>query len=185
MTDSDTDSDETGAFVARPNKRVVYWVTGFMALALVVSAGVVAVNPFGAPAADAGDVETVELVSDGEVVSTVTAETAVTRDERETGLSNHESLDAGEGMLFYHSESGEKTYVMPDMDFGIDIVFIGPDCTIQSIQSAERPADGESGYEPKHQYTADANYVLEVPLGYATERVSEGDSVRFSGGCEG
>lgn len=184
MTDSDPDTDSSGTLSNRLRNNAAYWAVGLFALTLVISAGVVAVNPFGATTSDVGDVETVELVSDGEVVSTVTAETAVSKDEMETGLSAHDSLEAGEGMLFFHSENGEQTYVMPDMDFGIDIVFVGADCTVQSIHSAEKPAAGDSGYEPKHQYTGDANYVLEVPLDYASNRISEGDTVRFAGGCE-
>lgn len=183
MTDSESDSDSRGFFSQRPWKDVAFWTVGILVLFLVAAVGMLILNPFGATA-DVGETETVELVSDGKVVSTVTAETAVTKDEMETGLSEHESLAAGEGMLFFHSESAEQTYVMPDMDFGIDIVFIGADCTVQTIHSAERPASDESGYEPKHQYTGEAKYVLEAPQGYATERLSEGDTVRFAGGCQ-
>ncbi|QLH82327.1 DUF192 domain-containing protein [Halosimplex pelagicum] len=182
MFDSEPDSGSLQFLSQPPWKDVAIWAVGVLVLVLVASVVVVLLNPFGA-SPDVGETETVELVSGGEVVSTVTVETAVTKDEMETGLSNHESLPAGEGMLFFHSESGEQTYVMPDMDFGIDIVFIGDDCTVQAVRSADQPAPDESGYEPKHQHTADAKYVLEVPQSYASERISEGDTVRFAGGC--
>jgi len=182
MPDSEPNSDSRELFSRSPWRTVAPWGVGVLVVVLIAAAVVVVLNPFGA-SADVGQTETVELVSDGEVVSTVTAETAVTKDEMETGLSEHESLASGEGMLFFHSESAEQTYVMPDMDFGIDIVFIGADCTVQAIRSADPPAPNESGYEPKHQYTEDAKYVLEVPQGYASERLSKGDTVRFAGGC--
>lgn len=183
MTDSEPDSNSGGYLDWWPWSNKTAWISGVLLIAVVASAGVLAVNSIGATP-DVGETETVELVSDGEVVSTVTAETAVTAEEMETGLSEHESLATGEGMLFFHSESGEQTYVMPDMDFGIDIVFIGSDCTVQTIHSADPPASNESGFEPKHQYSGTAKYVLEVPQGYATERISEGDTVRFAGGCQ-
>jgi len=183
MPDSEPDSDSRELLSQPPWRTVASWTAGIFVVVLIASAAVVVLNPSGA-SADVGETETVELVSDGEIVSTVTAETAVTKDEMETGLSEHDSLAVGEGMLFFHSENAEQTYVMPDMDFGIDIVFIGSDCTVQAIHSADPPARNESGYEPKHQYTGDAKYVLEVPQGYASERLSEGDTVRFAGGCQ-
>jgi uncharacterized membrane protein (UPF0127 family) len=183
MSDSDSDSDSRELLSKSPWRAVAPWAIGVLVIVFIASAVVMMLNPFGVTA-DVSETETVELVSDDEVVSTVTAETAVTKDEMETGLSEHESLSAGEGMLFFHSESAEQTYVMPDMDFGIDIVFIGADCTVQAIHSAAPPAPNESGYEPKHQYTEDAKYVLEVPQGYASERLSKGDTVRFAGGCQ-
>lgn len=183
MTDSEPDSNSDGHLDWWPWSDTTAWISAVLLIAVVVSAGIFAVNSIGATP-DVGETETVELVSDGEVVSTVTAETAVTDEEMRTGLSEHESLAAGEGMLFFHSESGEQTYIMPDMDFGIDIVFIGSDCTVQTIHSADAPASDETGLEPKHQYSGTAKYVLEVPQGYATERISEGDTLRFAGGCQ-
>jgi uncharacterized membrane protein (UPF0127 family) len=183
MTDSEPDSNSGGYLDWWPWSNKTALFSAVLLIAVVASAGVVAVSSMGATP-DVGETETVELVSDGEVVSTVTAETAVTDEEMRTGLSEHESLAAGEGMLFFHSESGEQTYIMPDMDFGIDIVFIGSDCTVQTIHSADPPTGNETGLEPKHQYSGTAKYVLEVPQGYATERLSEGDTLRFAGGCQ-
>lgn len=182
MTDSDTDSDSISGF-GFPNTQTRKWILGVLVVSLTVSAGVAVVDPLGTNSVDVDDSVQVELVSGGEVVSTVTAETATTTEEMKTGLSDHESLSAGEGMLFYHQTEGEQTYVMPDMAFGLDMVFVGADCTVQSIQVADPPAEGDTGYEPQYQYTADANYVLEVPQGYASERISVGDTVRFAGGC--
>lgn len=130
------------------------------------------------------DRKTVTLRSDGETVATVDAEVASTRSEMVTGLSDHQSLPSGEGMLFIHSGATQRhTYVMRDMSFPIDIVFIDADCEITSIQTAAAPGPNETGTEPKHQYTGQAKYVLEVPDGFAAERVESGDSVRFDGGC--
>lgn len=183
MIKHDADSDGVGGF-GYSSVRVGSWLIGLITLLLVLLVGVAAMTSPGTPAVDVGDTVEVDLVSsDGETISTVTAETATTKEEMETGLSDHESLSTGNGMLFYHPEEGEQTYVMPDMDFGIDIVFIGADCTVESIQAADPPAEGDDGYEPQYQHTADAKYILEVPQGYASERLSEGDTVRFTGGC--
>ena len=125
----------------------------------------------------------VTLKTNGGPVATVDASVANTRSEMVTGLGDHDSLKAGKGMLFIHGETAERTYVMRDMDFPIDIVFINSSCEITTIHSADAPTSNETGEEPKYHYSGEAKYVLEVPDGYATERVEVGDAVEFDGGC--
>lgn len=103
----------------------------------------------------------------GEELAVVDVEVADTPAERYTGLSDHESLPSGEGMLFVHSSEDERTYVMRDMDFDIDIVFADADGEITTIEHARAPEPGEDGEDL--QYTGHAQYVLEVPRGYANE----------------
>ncbi|MHC3381770.1 DUF192 domain-containing protein [Haloarcula sp. H-GB5] len=129
------------------------------------------------------DMLNVTLKSDGSSVGSVDASVANTKSEMVTGLSNHDTLAVGKGMLFIHGETTERTYVMRDMNFSIDIVFLNSSCEITTIHSAEKPAPDETGEEPKYHYSGEAKYVLEVPNGYATERVGVGDAVKFEGGC--
>jgi uncharacterized protein len=118
------------------------------------------------------------LDDDGEPKATVDADVADTYSERYTGLSDHDSLEADEGMLFVHGDEDERTYVMRNMDFGIDIVFVGADREITTIHSAPEPGPGEDGND--HRYTGDAQWVLEVPIGYADERgIEVGDEVEI------
>lgn len=122
---------------------------------------------------------TVRIVDDsGEPKAVIDAEVADTANERYTGLSNHDSLESGAGMLFVHDAEGERTYVMRNMDFGIDIIFIGADQKITRIHHAPAPGPNEDGNE--QQYTGDAKWVLEVPLGYTNETGIEcGDRVEI------
>lgn len=120
--------------------------------------------------------------ADGEPKAVVDAEVADTPGERYTGLSDHDSLEPDEGMLFVHGSEDERTYVMRDMDFGIDIIFIDADREITTIHSAPEPGPDEDGEE--QEYAGDARWVLEVPIGYADENgIEPGDEVEI--GLEG
>lgn len=139
---------------------------------IVVGLGLVAV-PLGEDHAEVRVIGT-----DGEPKATVDAEVASTYHERYTGLSEHESLDVGEGMLFVHADERERTYVMRDMAFDIDIVFVGADREITAIEHARAPEPGEDGAD--RRYTGVARWVLEVPRGYVDETgMTVGDRVEI------
>ncbi|QSX01031.1 DUF192 domain-containing protein [Haloterrigena alkaliphila] len=126
---------------------------------------------------DAGTVRVVDGET-GEELATVEVEVADTPKERYTGLSDHESLEAGEGMLFVHDDEGERTYVMREMEFDIDIVFVDADGEITSIEHARAPGPGEDGEEL--EYAGTAKWVLEVPRGYANETgMAAGDRIEI------
>ena len=114
------------------------------------------------------------LDEDGTELGTVSVRVADTGAERYTGLSDTESLGPSEGMLFVHETVGEKAYVMRDMAFPIDIVFIGPDRQITAIHHA--PTE-----EPPYQrYRGRAKWVLEVPSNWTVEHgVTIGDRIRI------
>ncbi|NGM70244.1 DUF192 domain-containing protein [Natronolimnobius sp. AArcel1] len=126
--------------------------------------------------ADSGEVRVLD--TDGESKAVVDVEVADTYSERHTGLSDHDSLEDGEGMLFVHASENERTYVMREMDFDIDIIFIDSDHEITSIEHARAPEPDEDGEDLEH--TGDGQYVLEVPRGYANETgMSVGDEVEL------
>ena len=139
---------------------------------LLAEAGLVA-----APwTADRGEVRVLD--DDGDPKAVVEVAVADTWGERYTGLSDHESLAAGEGMLFVHASEGERTYVMRDMDFAIDIIFVDADGEITTVEHARAPGPDEDGSDL--EYTGRAKYVLEVPRGYANETgVEPGDEVEI------
>lgn len=130
------------------------------------------------------DRATVTLLDEREPLVTVDAEVADTRKERVRGLSEADSLDDGSGMLFVHPREGTHTYVMDDMEFGLDIIFVEPcddacpaeaDGRITEIHEAPVPSEGEDG-----SYEGDGKWVLEVPKGYSAENgVETGDYVRI------
>lgn len=140
--------------------------------AAAVQAGLLA-NPF----VDDRDRATVTVTgADGEPLAVVEAEVADTSEERYTGLSDHESLENGSGMLFVHDDENERTYVMRRMDFGIDIVFVAANRTITTVHEAPEPGPNEDGEQQR--YSGVAKWVLEVPKGYTdVQGIEEGDSI--------
>jgi len=151
-----------------------------IAVVLVVATGVVAVGLVVGPelfGSGAHDRATVTIVDeDGTELATVDARVADTLGERYTGLSDTESLPNGSGMLFVHGEEGNHTYVMREMDFPIDIVFIDADGEITRIHHARAPREGEDGNDL--QYPGRGKYVLEVPRGFTNATgIEVGDRV--------
>ena len=105
-------------------------------------------------------------------LATVDVRIADTDSKRYLGLSDTESLGADEGMLFVYETQQEPTFVMRDMSFPIDIVFIGSDGTVTTIHHAE--ANDDSLFE------GTAQYVLEVPYHYTTENgIQVGDRIEI------
>jgi uncharacterized membrane protein (UPF0127 family) len=90
----------------------------------------------------------------------------------------------GEGMLFVHPSEGRHGYVMRDMAFPLDIVFVDADEEVTSIHHAPVP-DGEH----ERTYSGRGKWVLEVPRGWVNEsglapgdRVAIPDSAHDTGG---
>jgi len=98
--------------------------------------------------------------ADGEKRATVDARVADTRAKRRVGLSRTDSLANDTGMLFVHPNTGTHTYVMRNMSFPLDIVFVAPNGTITEIHHA--PVDGGP-------YDGRGKYVLELRRGWTTE----------------
>lgn len=87
---------------------------------------------------------------------------------RYVGLSHTDSLEFGEGMLFLYQEEKDRSFVMRDMDFDIDIIFADADGVITEIHSAEVP-DGNVGMRSLTRYEGTAQAVVEVPKGFCEE----------------
>ena len=115
--------------------------------------------------------------ANGTVLGTVSVAIADNGSERRTGLSETERLNESEGMLFvYDSPQRNAAYVMRDMDFPLDIIFIAPNGTITTIHhAATEPGVAE---ENLTHYPGDGQYVLEVNRGYANRTgLTVGDTV--------
>jgi uncharacterized membrane protein (UPF0127 family) len=151
-------------------------------VAILVVAGLflAGVGPFASP--EQGDYErtTVTVVDDGGELATVEVRVADTFQKRYLGLSDTDSLDRGEGMLFVHDSAGQYSYVMRDMDFPLDIVFIAPNGTITTIHHA--PLEPDTSEDDLTPYRGYGKYVLEVPYGYTNETgIETGHHVRIEG----
>ncbi|WP_226483144.1 DUF192 domain-containing protein [Natrinema amylolyticum] len=118
------------------------------------------------------------VTTDGDELGTVTAAIADTSDLRYDGLSDTDELPSDRGMLFVYESVAERTFVMREMDFGIDIVYADADGTITDIHHAPAPGPDEDGNE--QEYPGRGQYVLEVNYEWTTEHgVSEGDVLEF------
>jgi len=153
-------------------REVFILALGGLLIAGFLAAGVVLYEP-----ADA-DGGTVVLYDDEERVATIDAEIADEWKERTLGLSAHESLPDDEGMLFVYESPGNHTYVMREMDFGIDIVYVDERGCITSVNPAPEPGPNEVG--ENQRYPGYGQYVIEVPIGVASDAgIEAGDPVRI------
>jgi uncharacterized membrane protein (UPF0127 family) len=115
--------------------------------------------------------------ANGDALGTVDVQVADTADERYTGLSDTEALAADEGMLFVFRTEGERAFVMRDMAFPLDIVFVAADGTITAIHEAPLPAPGTDESDLT-RYRGRAKWVLEVNRNWTDRHgVTVGDRV--------
>jgi uncharacterized membrane protein (UPF0127 family) len=112
----------------------------------------------------------------GSVLGRVTVTVADTVGERYTGLSDTERLTDSEGMLFVYQSPGTHAYVMRDMAFPLDIVFVAADGTVTTVHHA--PTEPGVAEENLTRYPGSGQYVLEVNRGYANRTgLTVGDTV--------
>ena len=142
-------------------------VVGFALVAVAATPGVLIAGY------DATTVEAVDGETD-ESLATVDARLADDTLKRYVGLSSTDELADDEGMLFVHDEPDEYAYVMRNMAFPIDILFVAPDGTVTEIHEAEPES------RPLTEYRGTGQYVLEVPLGWSDRNGIElGDRLVF------
>jgi uncharacterized membrane protein (UPF0127 family) len=83
-------------------------------------------------------------------------------------------------MLFVFDREGERTFVMRDMDFPLDIIFIGADGRITQIHHAPVPPPNTSEGELT-PYRGQAKWVLEVQRGYTEQNnITTGNLVEIT-----
>ena len=119
---------------------------------------------------------TVEAVDGDTGASLASVDARIADDtlKRYVGLSATDELGANEGMLFVHDDPGEYGYVMRNMAFSIDILFVAPDGEVTSIHEAEPES------RPLTTYEGTGQYVLEVPLGWSERHgIEPGDRIVF------
>ena len=114
----------------------------------------------------------------GEELGRVEAAIADDQSLRYTGLSETDRLPEDRGMLFVYEAEQSLTYVMRNMSFPLDIVFVRADGTIDSVHERRAPEAGENGESIRA--SGEGRYVLEVNRGWTDERgVEPGDRVEF------
>ncbi|KTG11057.1 hypothetical protein AUR64_06810 [Haloprofundus marisrubri] len=153
---------------------------GLLVISLTAAGGVFALDYVRSPPEPSEyNTTTVTAVDEanGTQLTAVDVRIADTFSKRYTGLSNTTSLDDGEGMLFIHDDEDQYSYVMRNMDFPLDIVFVDANGTITRIHHAPLDPPGTSEAQLT-RYTGYGKYVLEVPMGYTNRTgISEGDTL--------
>ncbi len=103
-------------------------------------------------------------------------ELALTPEAQEKGLSGRKELKEDESMLFVFSLAGKYPFWMKDMDFSIDIIWIGEDLRVVYIKKDARPESYPETFAP----AGDAKYVLEVISSFSEKNnLKEGEKVEF------
>jgi hypothetical protein len=111
----------------------------------------------------------------GTELATVDVRIADTPDKRYLGLSDTDSLGPDEGMLFTYEREDRYAYVMRNMSFPLDIVFVDANGTITRIHHAAVDDDG--------RFVGEGRYVLEVNRGWANRTgVDVGDRIELPEG---
>ena len=97
-------------------------------------------------------------------------------DERSRGLQGYDPLRPGEGMLFIFDDVEPRVFVMKDVAFPIDIVYIAEDGTVSAIEPLN-PGDTRLVASP-----GPSRYVLELPQGWSgNEGITVGSAFEVTG----
>lgn len=95
----------------------------------------------------------------------ITAELAVTDEERQRGLMYREKINADQGMLFIFEEESIQSFWMKNMNFSIDIIWLDREKRIIHIEHRVPPCPEEPC--PTYSSRIPAMYILEIKAGSA------------------
>jgi len=106
----------------------------------------------------------------------IAVELALTPESQAQGLSGRDRLGENEGMLFVFDRPDKYSFWMKDMNFPIDIIWIGEDLQIIYIKKNATPESFPEAFTPNTK----AKYILEVISGFSeNNNLREGDRVLF------
>ena len=112
----------------------------------------------------------------------------MTPEQRRQGLSDREALESGGGMLFVYESARPLQFWMVRMQFPLDFVWIGDDCTVGEIsRDVPPPPPGADDSEiVRVSPSGEMQFVLEINAGEAEALgLGVGDGVVFGGSIEG
>ncbi len=97
----------------------------------------------------------------------ITAELAVTDEERQLGLMHREEILPDQGMLFIFEEEGRHSFWMKNMKFSLDILWLDRGKRVVHIERNVPPCKREPC--PSYPSSIPAMYVLELKAGSVDE----------------
>ena len=112
------------------------------------------------------------------------AELAIDPSDRAKGLSGQADLAPKTGMLFVYEEPKILSFWMKEMQFALDFVWIGEDCTVVDItENVPAPEPGSELTDlPRYSPAEPAAYNFEINAGEAERyEIAVGAPVRFIG----
>ena len=80
---------------------------------------------------------------------------------RQKGLSGRSHLPQRQGMLFVFQSSGDYSIWMKDMNFALDIIWLGSDWRVVGLAETVQP----SSYPQSFYAETDSSYVIEINAG--------------------
>jgi uncharacterized membrane protein (UPF0127 family) len=101
--------------------------------------------------------------------------------ERADGLQHREDLPLGRGMLFVYPDPKEVSFIMPNMNFPLDIIFIAENGTVVNVEEAE-PEDPDTPRADYVRYRSDGpiKWVVEINQGLSRQHgIGPGTKVVF------
>lgn len=112
----------------------------------------------------------------------IDVELADTAEKRQLGLMFRKSMDRNKGMLFIFEKEGRHTFWMKNMNFPLDLIWIGQDDKVVGITYNALPCNE---LYKNISIEKSVKYVLEVNAGFARNHsIKEDDSVNFLPGLE-
>ena len=117
----------------------------------------------------------VTFLSGGKKIKKIDVEIAENEAEHAKGLMYRSYMPDSAGMLFIFQTVQPQSFWMKNTPISLDIIYVGPDKKIVSIQKNARPYSEEN--LPSY---GDVQYVVEVNGGYTDlHGIKVGDSIQF------
>lgn len=117
------------------------------------------------------------ICNGGSTADSVTIEIEIADDpgSRSVGMMYRKSMRDDRGMLFIFEETKIQSFWMLNTPLSLDMIFVSPDSTINTIHERTTPHSRES-----HSSTALSKYVVEVVAGFCDKHgIQVGDKVSW------
>jgi len=100
--------------------------------------------------------------------------------EREQGLMGRSALPEDEGMLFIYETASTSAFWMKDMNFPLDLVFIGSDKSVVEMMGKVPPCQTADEFCTRYKPNHPSRYVLELAGGFVEKYgIQPGDTVSW------
>jgi uncharacterized membrane protein (UPF0127 family) len=108
-------------------------------------------------------------LADGSYLN-ITCEVADSAVERANGLQDREELAIDKGMLFVFKEPKEASFIMRNVEFPLDIIFIAKNGTVVNVEEAE-VEESDTPYDDLVRYRSDGDvkWVVEINKGLSQQ----------------